>query len=167
MYTLRYAYAHDLSLPCYSPWKDIVALPMINDKYMLEWHNTRKGREETPRNLLATFRGTIKLTSQDGNTIAGQGRTGCESMNSMTRLKLRPSTHERASLAPRLPHIRPIIEGTSPHRNFAWCPPGWATWTPRLFEALLLGCIPALVADHNLLPFSAASSIHKVCGTHF
>ena len=107
MYTRGYAGAHDLSLPCYSPWKDIVAPPMINDKYMLEWHNTRKGREETPRNLLATFRGTI-IDKPGWKHYTGHRQNWLRNMNSMTRLKLRPSTHE--GFGTKLPPIRPIIE---------------------------------------------------------
>ena len=33
--------------------------------------------------------------------------------------------------------------------TFCLCPPGWASWTPRLFEALMFACIPVVVTDGN------------------
>ena len=61
MYTKDYYKSRDLSLPCYNPWKDIVAPPMINDENMKSWHE-RSSRDKSlilERTSLATFRGTI------------------------------------------------------------------------------------------------------------
>lgn len=36
---------------------------------------------------------------------------------------------------------------------FCLCPLGWAPWSPRLVESVLLGCIPVIIADDIRLPF--------------
>ncbi|GJN30029.1 hypothetical protein PR202_gb18303 [Eleusine coracana subsp. coracana] len=36
---------------------------------------------------------------------------------------------------------------------FCLCPLGWAPWSPRLVESVLLGCIPVIIADNIHLPF--------------
>lgn len=37
---------------------------------------------------------------------------------------------------------------------FCLCPLGWAPWSPRLVEAVVLGCIPVIIADDIILPFA-------------
>lgn len=39
---------------------------------------------------------------------------------------------------------------------FCLCPLGWAPWSPRLVEAVTLGCIPVIIADGIRLPFENA-----------
>ncbi|CAI5477812.1 unnamed protein product [Closterium sp. Yama58-4] len=37
---------------------------------------------------------------------------------------------------------------------FCLCPLGWAPWSPRLVESVFFGCIPVIIADNIVLPFS-------------
>lgn len=37
---------------------------------------------------------------------------------------------------------------------FCLCPLGWAPWSPRIVEAVVFGCIPVIIADDIVLPFT-------------
>ena len=39
--------------------------------------------------------------------------------------------------------------------TFCLCPEGWHAWTPRIYEALVSGCIPVIFAKSLDLPFSS------------
>merc|ERR1712096_504970 len=43
--------------------------------------------------------------------------------------------------------------------RFCFVPRGRAAWSVRFFEALLAGCVPVLLSDHFLPPFSALFDI--------
>lgn len=157
MYTKGYKDVHDLSLPCFNPWKDIVAPPMINDEYMLNWH---KAKKQERRNLLATFRGTI--IDRPGWKFYSRGirQRWLKKYEFDEKIKI-TAVHPREGFGKKAAHYQATYRQDFLSSKYCLCPPGWATWTPRLYEALLLGCIPAIIADHNLLPFSRTIDYSK------
>lgn len=36
---------------------------------------------------------------------------------------------------------------------FCLCPRGFAPWSQRLYDSIMLGCIPIIIADDIVLPF--------------
>lgn len=38
--------------------------------------------------------------------------------------------------------------------TFCLCPAGWMSWSPRLFQAMAVGCIPVVIGPDSALPFN-------------
>ena len=38
--------------------------------------------------------------------------------------------------------------------TFCLCPLGWAPWSPRIVESVVFGCVPVIIADKIILPYS-------------
>lgn len=156
MYTKDYYKSRDLSLPCYNPWKDIVAPPMINDENMKSWHE-RSSRDKSlilERTSLATFRGTI-IDKPGGWHFYSRGirQKWLKKYEFDENIKI-TAVHPKEGFGNKAANYQRTYRNDFLTSTYCLCPPGWATWTPRLYEALLLGCIPAVVADDNVLPFS-------------
>lgn len=45
---------------------------------------------------------------------------------------------------------------------FCLCPLGWAPWSPRFVESVVLGCVPVIIADNIQLPFPSAIDWPKI-----
>ena len=41
---------------------------------------------------------------------------------------------------------------------FCLCPRGWSPWTLRAYQAMMVGCIPVILADEIELPFENSLS---------
>ena len=127
---------------------------MINDKFMLEWHDMQKANSPLSagidsRNLLATFRGTIIDKPGWGHYSRGIRQKWLKKYEFDDKIKITP-VHPREGFGAKAANYQATYRKDFTSSKFCLCPPGWATWTPRLFEALLLGCIPAVVATFDL-----------------
>ena len=151
----------DMSLPCYTPWKDIVAPPMINDQSLIDSKGgSKEGHHK--RNVLASFRGTI-LTggtwSMYSRFIRQKWKTLYEGDDEIHITAVHP--REGMGSREKATKYAKTYRDDFLNSKFCLCPPGWATWTPRLYEALLLGCVPVVVADDNALPYSRTLDYSK------
>ena len=155
MYTKGYSKYRDLTLPCFNPWKDIVAPPMINDFDMIQWHTKVKNDPsmELPRNKLATFRGTIIDKAGWHYYSRGIRQHWLNKYEFDDKIKI-TAVHPKDGFGDKAANYQKTYRNDFLTSTYCLCPPGWATWTPRLYEALLLGCVPAIIADDNVLPFS-------------
>ena len=156
MYAQNYYKNRDLTLPCFNPWKDIVAPPMINDQDMIQWHE----RSRVDKNLklkrthLATFRGTIIDKPGGWHHYSRSIRQHWLKKYEFDENIKITAVHPKEGFGNKAANYQKTYRTDFLTSTYCLCPPGWATWTPRLYEALLLGCIPAVIADDNVLPFA-------------
>ncbi len=151
----------DMSLPCYTPWKDIVAPPMINDQSLIDSKGgSKEGHHK--RTVLASFRGTI-LTGGTWSMYSRFIRQKWKTLYEGDEEIHITAVHPREGMGSREKATKYAKTYREDFLNskFCLCPPGWATWTPRLYEALLLGCVPVVVADDNALPYARTLDYSK------
>ena len=155
MYTQGYSQKRDLTLPCFNPWKDIVAPPLINDRDMMAWHvnSAREPALQLKRVHLATFRGTIIDKPGWKEYSRSIRQHWLQKYEFDANIKV-TAVHPKEGFGAKAASYQKTYRQDFLTSTYCLCPPGWATWTPRLYEALLLGCIPAIIADGNVLPFA-------------
>lgn len=101
---------------------------------------------ETPRSIFVYFRGLFYDTSNDpegGYYARGARASVWENFKNNPMFDI--STD----------HPQTYYEDMQ-RAVFCLCPLGWAPWSPRLVEAVVFGCIPVIIADDIVLPFSDA-----------
>ncbi|KAJ3679276.1 hypothetical protein LUZ60_017287 [Juncus effusus] len=99
--------------------------------------------ESSTRDIFIFFRGKIELHPKN---ISGR----------FYSKKVRTELFKRYSSNPKFYLKRKPSEGYKSEISrsvFCLCPLGWAPWSPRLVESVLLGCIPIIIADRIELPF--------------
>eukprot|EP00743_Colponemidia_sp_Colp-15_P009789 GILK01010722.1.p1 GENE.GILK01010722.1~~GILK01010722.1.p1 ORF type:complete len:540 (-),score=46.88 GILK01010722.1:230-1849(-) len=143
----------DLSLPCFNPWKDIVIPPMISNPKL--YAQARGGNpvnakgELIPvlnRTVLASFRGAVLSQPQYSRSIR---QTWAKQFLDDPVIKI-TNIHPKQGVVPGYVHeyIREMQESV-----FCLSPPGWAPWSLRPWESIMLGCIPVFITDNVVLPF--------------
>ena len=110
-----------------------------------------KGGQSFPvgaRKRLAMFRGAVLSSKVYSRGIRQEwARLFGDSEDANVRIVSKHPKHENED-SYRADYFKDMTTS-----KFCLAPPGWATWTPRVFEAMLMGCIPVVVADGNELPF--------------
>lgn len=121
----------DICIPAYRDYRPVKITPE-------ERYNPRPGSPAEHRPIMAYFRGGITSEKYYSNG---------------TRLAIR-------KLGRTDPHFFYVREGHSTSywnelqkSQFALCPAGWAPWSPRLFDAVIAGAIPVIIADKWKPPF--------------
>jgi len=139
-------YLGDLTpgMECFNTWKDVVIPAFINNPEVLA---VRGGENIDPktRNIFAYFRGSIKWKLSKFHTKEMNYSNGVrEIINNTYHNDPRFSLHQGSS-----PDY--IKEMTS--SVFCLAPLGYAVWNFRLYESIICGCIPVILADNVELPF--------------
>jgi hypothetical protein len=152
----------DSTSPCFHEGKDIAIPPWIPHPLsrasaehisLLSMHADRPDRgvfSSAKRDIFAYFRGQFNWKSGIGNRNDEYSRG------------VRAALEEHLVGDP----LFDVREGTSAtyvddlrRSLFCLCPRGFAVWSPRIFEAVLAGCIPVVIADEIRLPFDVPGAI--------
>jgi hypothetical protein len=135
-------YLGDLKSACFQTRKDIVIPPLITNARLLGGRGGKSNGPASKKSVGVYFRGKIRFHGEQ--TRPGYSRGVREQIN---------------TTATNNPYFS-INEGTSPSyieelldAKFCLAPPGYALWTPRLAESVLIGCVPLVVGDSLELPF--------------
>eukprot|EP00940_MAST-03C_sp_MAST-3C-sp2_P001660 g1660.t1 len=146
----------DFGKPCFSPWKDVVMPPMLRDPLVLE---ARQPSGELmiarKRDVLASFRGAV-MKSRTYSRGIRQLWSSIYRDDSEVRVHVVNPNHEKE------PNYKFNYFDDMATSTFCLCPPGWASWTPRVFEAIILSCIPVIVSDANKLPFETRTNYSDI-----
>lgn len=126
----------------FDPTKDI-CIPPLRDYSEVKNPNRFQSHTElrhSDRPIFAYFRGEFRNATKYGNGIR----------------------HAIKKLGIYHPHHYYVQWGHSQYywneigkARFALCPPGWASWSPRLFDAIISGAIPIIISDEWAPPFTS------------
>lgn len=132
----------DKLLKNFNPIKDI-SIPVLRDFSLVSYEPTRFETDLADpsklRPLFAYFRGTIKETKEHGHGI----RQWIQKFGREDRQNYYVKEEHSMFYWSELGKAR-----------FALCPPGWSSWSPRLFDAIVTGAIPVIISDDWVPPFS-------------
>ncbi|XP_042512868.1 probable beta-1,4-xylosyltransferase IRX10L [Macadamia integrifolia] len=98
----------------------------------------------TPRSIFIYFRGLFYDNGKDPETVHYARGARASLWENFKNNHLFDISFE---------HTRTYYEDLQ-RSVFCLCPLGWAPWSPRLVEASIFGCIPVIIADGIVLPFS-------------
>ena len=129
-------------LPCFIRWKDLPIPPFVEVMTLRKQFMT----QEISRTILASFSGTIRsrILAYSG----GLRQTWLKQFRGSKRVSVvsaePPPAHAGAAMKAdyKSNFVTQMLQSV-----FCLCPAGWATWTPRVYEALALGCIPVIVGS--------------------
>lgn len=143
----------DLNSACFETHKDIVIPPMCSDPNIYMFGKGGDFEPKANRTILAHFRGTINWYHR--YSIPNLGiKQGYDSTYSkgvrQTLFKLYSNDTDYFAFkeGSSQSYVQELKSST-----FCLCPRGYASWSRRLFDSIMLGCIPVIIADDIVLPF--------------
>ena len=148
---MMYSAAYDISyfhrtrspqLPCFTRWKDIAIPPFVHAATLRKHFKT----QDSQRTILASFSGSIRsrILAYSGGVRQTWLRQFVDSKRVLvSNVNPLPADSTAATKADyKKNFVTQMLNSV-----FCLCPPGWATWSPRIFEALMLGCIPVIIGS--------------------
>ena len=133
----------DVSHPCFRPEIDVAIPVHVNPDTtrLLSYH---VNDDSDDRKWLAHFQGSIEWFDHDPDYSNGI-RQRLETLYGND-----PEFHIGRGKVP-------TYASDMRNSTFCLCPPGFAPWSPRMYEAAAAGCIPVILTDHVKLPYDGTS----------
>jgi len=131
-------------MECFNTWKDVVIPPFVNNPEILEG---RGGENVDPatRHIFAYFRGSIKWKESKWHTKEMNYSRGVREVINNTYFNDELFSLHQGSSENYIQEMESSV--------FCLAPLGYALWNFRLFESVMLGCIPVIIADNIELPY--------------
>jgi Exostosin family len=136
----------------YRPETDIVVPGRLEADVLALGTSHRSMRSVRERSLLAVFSGIIDERNYEyssGTRQAFLRASGSPTHGDRVRIYNRADKSGATGRTQAAAFVRDALDAI-----FCLCPPGWALWTPRPVQALMLGCIPVILGDSLALPFA-------------
>lgn len=124
----------------FNTWKDIVIPGLEADEEL--WSGKLK-KQEMDRDIFAFFKGTIH-------------NRGGKSYSRGLRIVLEKLLKKEKDIifAEQTPDCnRKCYKRMMRRSTFCLCPRGWSPWTLRAYQAMMVGCIPVVMADEIEFPY--------------
>jgi len=135
-------YLGDLQSSCFQSRKDIVIPPLITNRMVLDGKGGLRTTPVANKHTTVYFRG--KLQFNGDATRPGYSRG--------LRMLINRTFGGREGFSINEGHSRSYLAEMQ-DAKLCLAPPGYALWTPRLAENIMVGCVPLLVGDDVELPF--------------
>eukprot|EP01006_Ploeotia_vitrea_P041536 TRINITY_DN66546_c11_g2_i2.p1 TRINITY_DN66546_c11_g2~~TRINITY_DN66546_c11_g2_i2.p1 ORF type:complete len:484 (-),score=264.11 TRINITY_DN66546_c11_g2_i2:104-1507(-) len=152
----------DLDMGCFQTFKDVVIPPMSAnpDVYRYGYGGAGQNMTRYPKSTFIHFRGTVKWYHHNDIPYLGIKRGYSKTYSKGIRALIKQLYSDDPLFS--------INEGSSPkyveevrRSVFCLCPRGFAAWSQRLFDSVMLGCIPVIIADNIELPFEHVVDYRK------
>ena len=126
----------------FNTWKDIV-IPGLEPEKAFWSGSLRKQKEVKRAKTFAYFRGTIanKLGKQYSKGIRIKMKEAFKDIKDVVFTEQHSSCDKTC--------YREEMRAST----FCLCPRGWSPWTLRAYQALMVGCIPVIIADEIEFPY--------------
>ena len=135
-------YLGDLKSTCFHSHKDIVIPPLVTNQQLIALKGGEKSKPMAERKTGVYFRGKIQFNG--GATRPGYSRGVRALLNATYYANPFFSINEGHSPS----YLQELADS-----KMCLAPPGYALWTPRLTEAIVVGCVPLVIGDDIELPF--------------
>jgi hypothetical protein len=126
----------------FNTWKDVV-IPGLEPEKAFWSGSLRKQKEVKRAKTFAYFRGTIanKLGKQYSKGIRIKMKEAFKDIKDVVFTEQHSSCDKTC--------YREEMRAST----FCLCPRGWSPWTLRAYQALMVGCIPVIIADEIEFPY--------------
>eukprot|EP00742_Colponemidia_sp_Colp-10_P007053 GILJ01007570.1.p1 GENE.GILJ01007570.1~~GILJ01007570.1.p1 ORF type:complete len:479 (+),score=58.75 GILJ01007570.1:104-1438(+) len=142
----------DLSMGCFDSYKDIVVPPLVSDPRIYKLGQGGHNVSLLSKSTFAHFRGTVTWyhhsTIKPLQIFKGYSRYYSNGVRLFLKTKYQGDSLVKIFEGKSKNYVKEVEESF-----FCLCPRGFAPWSRRFFDSVMLGCIPVIIADNIELPF--------------